>query len=158
MRYARIEEFLDMKTLIFAMVLVFLLGCTYTTRSPKSIGYLIVEEVVDSESVLGELESIAMKFNYIISSSQDIALGKPDVVLKLRQYESANSSFTFFFDSFSGLRCITIGIYSDLPEKVASEELERFRTVILEAKPSLISTTETCVGMENNPSIFDRNE
>ena len=146
-----------MKTLIFAITLVFLLGCTYTTRSPKAIGYLIVEEIVDSENVLGELESIAMKFNYTISSSQDIALGKPDVVLKRRQYESANSSFTFFFGSFSGLRCITIGIYSDLPEKLASDELERFRTVIMEAKPSLISTTENCVGMENNPSIFDRN-
>ncbi|NQZ86794.1 MAG: hypothetical protein HRT54_04355 [Colwellia sp.] len=144
-----------MKTLIFAMALVFLSGCTYVNQKPKAIGYLIVEVVMDSENVLGELESIALKFNYTISSSQDIALGKPDVVLKRRQYESENSSFTFFFDSLSGLRCIKIGIYSDLPEKLASEELERFRTVILDAKPSLISTTENCVGMENNPSIFD---
>ncbi len=112
---------------------------------------------MDSENVLGELESIAMKFNYTISSSQDIALGKPDVVLKRRQYESANYSFTFFFDSLSGLRCITIGIYSDLPENQAQIELERFKSEILEAKPLLIFTKETCVGMENNPSIFDRN-
>ena len=85
-----------MKTLIFAITLVFLLGCTYTTRSPKAIGYLIVEEIVDSENVLGELESIAMKFNYTISSSQDIALGKPYVVLKRRQYESANASWRYY--------------------------------------------------------------
>lgn len=146
-----------MKTLIFIMALVFLLGCTYVNQKPKAIGYLIVEEIMDSDNVLGELESIAMKFNYTISSSQDIALGKPDVVLKRREYESENSSFTFFFGSYSGLRCITIGIYSDLPKNQAQIELERFKSEILEAKPSLLFTTETCVGIEDNPSIFDRN-
>jgi hypothetical protein len=146
-----------MKTLIFAMALVFLLGCTYVNQKPKAIGYLIVEEIMDSDNVLGELESIAMKFNYTISSSQDIALDKPDVVLKLRRYESEDSSFTFFFDSLSGLRCITIGIYSDLPENQAQIELERFKSEILEEKPSLLFTTKTCVGIEDNPSIFDRN-
>jgi hypothetical protein len=138
------------------MALVFLLGCTYVNQKPKAIGYLIVEEIMDSDNVLGELESIAMKFNYTISSSQDIALDKPDVVLKLRRYESEDSSFTFFFDSLSGLRCITIGIYSDFPENQAQIELERFKSEILEAKPSLIPTTETCGGIEDNPSIFDR--
>jgi hypothetical protein len=146
-----------MKTLIFTMALVFLLGCTYTTRSPKAIEYLIVEEAMGSENVLGEFESIAMKFNYTISSSQDIALGKPDVVLKTRQYESENTSFTFFFNNLSGLRCITIGIYSDLPKNQAQIELERVKSEILEAKPSLLFTTETCVGIEDDPSIFDRN-
>jgi hypothetical protein len=146
-----------MKTLIFAMALVFLLGCTYTTRSPKAIEYLIVEEAIGPENVLGEFESIAMKFNYTISSSQDIALGKPDVFLKRRKYESVNSSFTFFFGNYSGLRCITIGIYSDLPKSQAQIELERFKSEILEAKPSLLFTTETCVGIEDDPSIFDRN-
>jgi len=148
---------LDMKTLIFAMALVFLLGCTYTSRSPKVIGYLIVDDKKKSENVLSELESIAMKFSYTISSSQDIAIGKPDVFLKRRKYESVNSSFTFFFGNYSGLRCITIGIYSDLPENQAQIELERFKSEILAAKPLLVSTTETCVGIKDNPSIFDRN-
>jgi hypothetical protein len=146
-----------MKTLIFTMALVFLLGCTYTTRSPKAIGYLIVDDKKRSENVLGELESIAVKFNYTISSSQDIAHGNLGVVLKRRKYESENTSFTFFFGSYSGLRCITIGIYSDLPKNQAQIELERFKSEILEAKPSLLFTTKTCVGIEDNPSIFDRN-
>jgi hypothetical protein len=139
------------------MALVFLLGCTYTTRSPKAIGYFIVEEKVDSENVLSELESIAVKFNYTISSSQDIALDKLDVILKRSKYENENSSFTFFFGNHSGLRCITIGIYSDLPKNQAQIELERFKSEILEAKPSLLFTTETCAGIEDNPSIFDIN-
>ena len=148
-----------MKTLIFAMALVFLLGCTYVNQNPKAIGYLIVDDKKKSDKVLSELESIAMKFSYTrtSSSSQDIALGKPDVVLKTRQYESENTSFTFFFNNLTGLRCITIGIYSDLPKNQAQIELERFKSEILEAKPSLIFTTKTCVGIEDNPSIFDRN-
>lgn len=146
-----------MKTLMFAMALVFLLGCTYVNRNPKAIGYLIVEEIVDSDNVLGELESIAVKFNYTSYLPQDIPLGDPDIVLKIREYQSENSSFTFFFNSLSGLRCITIGIYSDLPKNQAQIELERFKSEILEAKPSLLFTTKTCVGIEDNPSIFDRN-
>ena len=96
-----------MKTLIFAMALVFLLGCTYVNQNPKAIGYLIVDDKKKSDKVLSELESIAMKFSYTrtSSSSQDIALGKPDVVLKTRQYESENTSFTFFFNNLTGLRC-----------------------------------------------------
>jgi hypothetical protein len=141
------------------MALVFLLSCTYVNQNPKAIGYLIVDDKKKSENVLSELESIAMKFSYTISSSssQDIALGDPDIVLKIREYQSANSSFTFFYNNLSGLRCITLGIYSDLPKNQAQVELERFKSEILEAKPSLLFTTETCVGMEDNPSIFDRN-
>jgi hypothetical protein len=151
------EEFLVMKAFIFAVVITGMLGCLYVSQSPKAIGYLIVDDKKKSEKVLSELESIAIKFSYSSNLPQDISFKDPDIVFKLRDYKSENSSFTFFFNNLSGIRCITIGIYTDLPENQAQIELERFKSEILEAEQSLLFTLETCVGIEDNPSISDRN-
>jgi hypothetical protein len=151
------EEFLSIKTFILTFILVYLTSCTYTSTEPKARGYLIAEGIADTEKVLSELESIAMKFSYKNSYSQDLPTGSNGVVLKKREYQSADLALTFFFHNYHGLRCISFGIYSDLREDLVDEELKLFKAEILKATPTLEFTTKNCGGLEKSPSIFDRN-
>ncbi|MBF7073431.1 hypothetical protein ISG33_08495 [Glaciecola sp. MH2013] len=145
-----------MKNFVLTLAFICLAGCTYTSTKPKAIGYLIIEEIADSEKVLVKIESIAMELLYENSYSQDLPIGNNGIVLKAREYQSADLSFTFFFNTFHGQKCIFFGIYSDLPEDLVNQELELFKAEILKVEHSLVTTTENCGGLENTPSIFDR--